>query len=125
MSTPLPTPLTAFRVLDAVSVAHWMHIARHVGPITDAEILLHIPQARAIHATELENHPHPIDATLPPDAHEWAVQRIAINLVARSRGYNVERVIAAAELRRQLAEPRRSPTEPVPNLRPRRTTADV
>ncbi len=125
MSTAPSAPVTVFRVLDAVSVAHWMHITRHVGPITNAEILLHIPHARAIHATALERDPHPIDATLPPDAHEWAVQRIAINLVARSRGYNVERVIAAAELRRQLAEPRRSPTAPVHDLRPRRTTADV
>ncbi len=123
MSNPISRVLP--RVLDAVAVAHLMHIVRHVGPITDDEVVLHLPAARAIHAAELEDHPHPIDAALPPDGHEWAVQRIAINLLAKSRGYNVERVIAAAELRRQLAQPRRSPTEPVPNLRPRRTTADV
>lgn len=125
MTTPPPPPPSASRALagalDAVSVNHLMHIVRTVGQISDDDVARHMGTARAIHAAEMDANPHPMDASLPVDAHEWVAQRIAINLVARERGYNLERVIAAQERARQVQHQR--PDEPI--LRPMRTTADA
>lgn len=109
------------RILDKVSVVHLMEIAKRVGSITDEEVAAKMPMARAIHQATLRDDPHPVDASLPTDAHEWVSQRIAINLVARERGYDVERVIAAQNRARQQREQQLEE----PTLRPMRTTAEV
>lgn len=69
--------------------AHFQCLVNHVGPITEAEVDVKMAEAALIHAREWNASPHPLDAMVPPEAHDWAVRHIAPNLVARERGYVV------------------------------------
>lgn len=79
------------QVLADTFAAQLRTVTKRVGFIADAEVAAVMPEARAIHAANLARNPHPIDASISADLHEWAALGIALNIVARSRGYDVSR----------------------------------
>jgi hypothetical protein len=126
MSDEAPKPPRAgpavMQELHRIAVAQARDINRHGVVLTDAEVESFMPQARDIHIQAMERDPYPIDQMLGP-LHEWVAQRIAVNLAARARGYDVERTIAAMEKARREKE-RQQYQEPS-ELRPMRQVADT
>jgi hypothetical protein len=72
-----------------VGGGHLQSVVNHVGPITEVEVQERMREAAVLHAREWDRSPHPCDLQVPPQAHDWAVYHIAVNLVARDRGYDV------------------------------------
>lgn len=83
--------------LDRIATRQLAKVESRVGKLTDADIAERMPEAREIHRAELEAHPDPRDGTMSLDVHEWAAMRIAVNLVARDRGYDVSRILRAQQ----------------------------
>jgi hypothetical protein len=112
---------TIMQELHRMAVAQARDINRHGVVLTDAEVEQFMPEARDIHIQQMERDPYPVDQMLGP-LHEWVAQRIAVNLAARARGYDVERTIAAMDKARREKEREQYQEEPI--LRPMRQTAD-
>jgi hypothetical protein len=100
---------------EAITVAgsaHFQNVVNHVGPITEAEVDAKMTQAAQIHSREWNTTSHPLDALAPAEAHDWAIRHIAVNLVARERGYDVERLRhtpSFTDTRVQQVQPLRRP----------------
>lgn len=81
MASPLKSQL------DQVLVRQLRSLEREVGAISEAEIAAVMPEARAIHQRALRTEEH-----MSPDLNEWAVMGIAMNIIARGRGYDTSRI---------------------------------
>ena len=83
--------------LDKMLVRQLAEAERRVGKISEEEVAAVMPEARRIYAIELAKAPHPQDAATALDVREWAIMGIAINIVARGRGYDTARVLTPDE----------------------------
>jgi hypothetical protein len=84
--TPVGGLLT--RTVADIGAAHLQSVVNEAGPISEAEVQAMLPHAARIHAMQWDRSPHPADAGVPSQAHDWATYHIAVNLVARERGYD-------------------------------------
>ena len=107
----LPVGPLARIELGKIGGLHFQNVVNHVGPITEADLDVHMAEAARIHAREWNATSHPLDGTIPDQAHTWAIRHIAANLVARERGYDVGAVSY------RLPAPKREDTDLQPAAR--------
>lgn len=70
-------------------VSHVARVTRAI--VTEDDVARHMPTARAIHQQNRER-AYQADEAENPDLREWACRSIAVNLVARERGFDVARI---------------------------------
>lgn len=102
-------------ILSEILGRQCARIAHATGrPVTSDDLARWVPEARRIQAANREADADPRDAEVPQDFWEWGALAIAANLVARERGFRVERLRDVSPYPRAYAEPTLRATRELP-----------
>lgn len=82
--------------LSKIGQAHFRSLCYHkpsMRTVTEADIAAVYEEAEAIYHDLRRQKPHPIDEYMAPELHQWAIRQIALNLIARQLGFDVDRYL--------------------------------